>query len=114
MIPASARARLGRIVVLLALCLALTGCGKSKITQENFDKIKNDMTLKEVEAILGEGTSQGGDGANVAAQVGVDVTGGLGGPQGPSTVPYLWEHGKKSITVNFRGGKVVGKEKAGF
>jgi hypothetical protein len=114
MIPASARARLGRTAVLLALCLALTGCGKSKITQENFDKIKKDMTLKEVEAILGEGTSQGGDGANVAAQFGVDVSGGVGAPQGSPAVDYVWEKGKKSITVTFRGGKVVAMRKDGF
>jgi hypothetical protein len=106
-------ARLGSRAVLLALCLALTGCGKSKITQENYDKITNGMTLKEVEAILGEGTSQGGDGANVAAQFGVDVTGGVQS-SAPSTVDYVWEKGKKSITVTFKGGKVVGKRKDGL
>jgi hypothetical protein len=112
MIPASARARVGRMAALCALCLVLIGCGKSKITQQNFDKITNDMTLKEVEAILGEGTSQGGDGANVAAQVGVDVVGAQA--SAPSTVDYLWEKGKKSITVTFKGGKVVGKRSSGL
>ena len=76
MFTAFAHGRVGKLVLLLALCLLLAGCKKSKVTQENFDKIKNDMTLKEVEAILGEGTREGGDGANIAAQVGVDVTGG--------------------------------------
>lgn len=113
MIRASARGRLANLAVLGVLCLALAGC-KTKITPENYDKIKTDMTLKEVEAILGEGTSQGGDGANVAAQVGVDVTGGVGGPQRPSTVDYVWEKGKKSITVTFKGGKVLKNRKDGF
>ncbi len=111
MLRASVLGRLGGIAVLVALCFTATGCGKSKITKENFDKIKNDMTLKEVEAILGEGTSQGGDGANVAAQVGVDVTGGAAAP---STVDYLWESGKKSITVTFKQGKVMQKKSSGL
>jgi hypothetical protein len=114
MLPASALARATRVVVLCALCLALSGCGKSKITKENFDKIKeNEMTLKDVEAILGEGTSQGGDGANVAAQVGVDVSGGVGAQQSPGT-EYVWEKGDKSITVTIRGGKVVHKRSKGL
>jgi len=111
MMRASALVRLGGLAVLLALCLAVAGCGKSKITKENFDKIDNGMSLHEVEAILGEGSSQGGDGAVVAAQVGVDVTGGA---PPPSTVDYLWEKGKKSITVTFRQGKVVAKKNVGL
>jgi outer membrane protein assembly factor BamE (lipoprotein component of BamABCDE complex) len=41
----------------LAVCLSalLLGCG-SKINQENYAKIQNDMTMKEVKAILGEPT----------------------------------------------------------
>jgi hypothetical protein len=110
--PTSAFARL-RILSLLAFCLIVAGCGKDKITKGNFDKINNDMTLKEVEAILGEGTSQGGDGANVAAQFGVDVSGGVQA-SAPSTVDYVWEKGSKSITVTFKGGKVINKKSSGL
>ena len=92
------------------LCFILAGCGKSAITRENFDKIQNDMTLEQVEEILKKG-SQVGDGSNVAAQFGVDVTGGA---RPPSTVDYVWESGNKSITITFRQGKVVGKRSAGF
>jgi hypothetical protein len=113
MTSALAHSRLGKIVVLLVICLLLAGCRKSKLTQENFDKIKNDMTLKDVEAILGEGTSQGGDGANVAAQVGVDVSGGVAA-QAPSTVDYVWEGDKKKITVTFKQGKVIAKKGSGL
>ena len=35
--------------------LALTGCGKSKINQANFDKLEKGMTLEEVEHILATG-----------------------------------------------------------
>ena len=100
MFTAFAHWRVGKLVLLLALCLLLPGCKKSKVTQENFDKIKNDMTLKEVEAILGEGTREGGDGANIAAQAGVDVTGGALA-QSSSTIAYVWESGNKKITVFF-------------
>ena len=110
MARASTPARFGMAIAFCALCFVLTGCGKSKVTKENFDKVKNDMTLDQVEAILGEGTKQG-DGANMAAQVGVDVTGGAGSS---STVEYVWEGGKNTITVSFRQGKVVQKRNTGL
>jgi hypothetical protein len=100
------RAHLGGLIVLAALCIPLTGCAKSKVTQENFDKINNGMSLEEVEAILGPGKDAGGDGSLVAGQFGVDVTGGA---RPSSTVRYIWESGKSSITVSFRQDKVVGK-----
>ena len=111
MMRVSALVRTGGLAILLGLCLAAAGCGKSKITKENFDKITTGMTLSEVEAILGEGSNQSGDGSVVAAQVGVDVSGGAAAP---ATVDYLWEKGKKSITVTFRQGKVVTKKSSGL
>jgi hypothetical protein len=111
MAPNSPRARLGGLAVLLALCVLAAGCaGNKKITQANFEKIKNDMSLSEVEAILGPGDKQG-DGSNVAAQAGVDVNMGAA-PS--STVDYVWESGTKKITITFRGGKVVGKTSSGL
>jgi hypothetical protein len=110
MVRASRPARLGMVAVFCALCFILTGCAKSKVTKENFEKIKNDMTLEQVEAVLGEGTKMG-DASLMAAQVGVDVTGGAG-PS--STVDYVWERGNNSITVTFRQGKVVQKRSSGF
>lgn len=44
-----------RTVLLTSCCIALLAC--SKLSQTNFDKIKNDMTMKQVIAILGEPTS---------------------------------------------------------
>jgi hypothetical protein len=46
----------GRFIPLFAVafCLVLSGCsGKGKPTKANFDKIKKDMTDKEVEALMG-------------------------------------------------------------
>jgi hypothetical protein len=111
MLPTSAIARLVGFALLLVLSCVLCGCAKSKVTKENYEQIKNNMTLEEVEAVLGKGTPTGGDGALVGAQVGVDVTGGA---RGPSTVEYVWESGKKSITVAFNRDKVVGRRSSGF
>jgi hypothetical protein len=105
----STSARLASLAILGVLCLILTGC-KNKVTKENYDKITNDMTVDEVEAILGSGTKQG-DASNMAAQVGVDITGGAGSP---STTDYTWESGQKTITITFRAGKVVRKTNVGL
>jgi hypothetical protein len=41
----------------VALCLVVSGCsGKGKPTKANYEKIKNDMTEKEVEALMGPAT----------------------------------------------------------
>jgi hypothetical protein len=112
MILAHFSPRRGTLMLLLVCsCLIAAGCGASKITKENFAKIKNDMTLQQVEAILGSGSKQGGDASNVGAQFGVDI--GAGAPP-PSTVDYLWERGNKSITVTFRNGKVVASKNSGL
>jgi hypothetical protein len=111
MMPAIAHTPRGWIAVLFALCFILTGCGKTKVTKENFEKISNGMTLEEVEGVLGEGTQVGGDGSLVAAQAGVDVNAGA---RPSSTVQYNWESGKNSITVYFRQGKVVLKKSSGL
>src|SRR5262245_48679042 len=111
MVPAQNLARLVRMTLPLTLCFILVGCGNSKVTKENFEKIKNDMTLDQVEAILGQGAPQG-DGSMVAAQAGVDLTGGA---PPPSTQDYLWENGNKSITVTVnKQNKVVQKRSTGL
>jgi hypothetical protein len=94
--------RLGLVAVVLAVCLLLPACGNSKVTKPNFDKITVGMTLSEVEAILGKGSKvDEGDGSNVAAQVGVDVTMGAGPPRKTGDT-YTWDgKGDKSITVFF-------------
>jgi hypothetical protein len=48
--------KLTRIILMLVLACALAGCGNSKISKENYDKIKEGMTKTEVIAILGEPT----------------------------------------------------------
>jgi hypothetical protein len=106
--------RLVLLTLLVLVCSMIPACRPSKVTQDNYDKIKTDMTLQDVETLLGRGTKdEGGDaGAGVAAQVGVDV----GGPErgGKGVVTYNWESGNKKITVHFVNGKVTNKQKEGF
>ena len=107
--------RRGRLVTaLLFLCLLIPACGKNKVTKDNYEKIKNDMTLAEVEAILGKGAKdESGDGSGVAAQFGVDVSGpAKAGGRGVDT--YVWESGGKTIKVFINNGKVTNKSKEGF
>ncbi len=91
------------VVVLGSLSLFLAaGCSGAKgVSQSNFEKIENGMTLSQVEAILGEGK----EGASVAGAIG-EMAG-----QGAA---YVWEDGDKKITVMFKDDKVVSKTKVGF
>jgi hypothetical protein len=43
-----------RAALVIFVCLMLAGCG-SNLTKENYEKLKEGMTQKEVEAILGKG-----------------------------------------------------------
>jgi hypothetical protein len=111
MFTSSPIARLGWVVLVLMLCLVLPACGKKKVTKANFDQIQNDMTLAEVEKVLGAGTKQEGDGSTMAAQFGVALT------PAPSTrtgETYQWESGNKTITIFFNNGKVASKTQSGL
>ena len=87
-------------VALMVLLLAfLAGCGK--VTQANYDKIETDMTLAEVEGILGKGTEKAG------------VAGAIGDLAGAGKV-MTWGDETKSITVTFANDKVVTKAQKGL
>jgi hypothetical protein len=102
--------KFARLAVVLALCLLVPAC-KSKVNKANFDKIKAGMTLEEVENLLGKGTKEGGDGSNVAAQFGVDLS---SAPVAGAGETWTWESGGKSITVIVREGKVVATRSSGL
>ena len=76
-------------VVILLLCLA--ACG-SRLSQENFDKIREGMSQKEVREILGEPVNASG-----------------GSVLGLSGEEAVWRNEKTTITAHFLNDKVVSK-----
>ena len=84
--------RLARTAIALSTALLLVACG-SKITAENFERIRNGMTQKEVVAILGEPTE--------TSAIGI---GGLSG--GMAT----WRDGGTEISVQFVNDKVQARQ----
>jgi outer membrane protein assembly factor BamE (lipoprotein component of BamABCDE complex) len=77
-------------VAILLLCLA--ACG-SRLTQENFEKIREGMSQKEVREILSEPVNA--EGASFL---------------GLSSGEAVWKDDKTTITVRFLNDKVLTKE----
>jgi hypothetical protein len=83
---------------LFPFVLLMTGCGSSTVTKANFDKLKPNMTVAEVEGILGKAT-RGGEKPEAKGKEGVI--------QFPFTL-YKWGDDKKYINVGFDdGGKAA-------
>lgn len=103
----------GRASAVLVLCLSMFACADKRLSKENFAKVKDGMSLEQVNDILGRGEKEtGGDGgAGVAAAVGVNVGGakGAGGAE-----MYKWGNDEKYIRIGFRQNKVVFKDMRGF
>ncbi len=79
------------------VCLvALSGCG-SKVTAENYGKVKEGQTEAQVVEILGTPTSSETQ----------------SGPLGSGS-KKVWKDGDKTITVGLLNGKVIIAEKSGF
>lgn len=90
---------------LLLLCFALlfvglSGCGPA-ITKSNYDRIETDMTLSEVEAILGKGTEQGSSDASFG---GLSMT----------AKNMVWQNDDQIITISFFNDKVKAKAQFGL
>ena len=84
------------------LMLVVSGCGKSvNVSKEAYDKIEDDMTLAQVQDILGKGELQTG------------ASRGIGDIAGSARI-YEWVDGDKKITVTFVDDKVAGKARAGL
>jgi hypothetical protein len=82
--------------VALVCVVALPGCG-SKVSSDNYAKIKPDMGEADVQKILGSPTSTNED----------------KGLLGPMTTK-VWKDGDKTITVVFMQGRIFNMEKSGF
>jgi hypothetical protein len=77
-------------VAILLMCLA--ACG-SRLNQENFEKIREGMSQKEVREILGEPVNASG-----ASLLGL------------SSGEAVWKDDRTTITVHFLNDKVVSKQ----
>jgi hypothetical protein len=87
----------------------------SKVTKDNADKVKNGMTVAEVEEILGPGTKLAASEVQVkklpgGMQFGQDLkkllqSGGTG---------LKWEDGNKSVRIGFQNGKAAIINKSSF
>ena len=73
-----------RLVLILAVAVAVSCSGK-RITKANADEVREGMTKKQVESILGS-------------------------PSSRSTDTYVYRQGKESVTIIFKDDKVAEKE----
>ncbi len=98
-------ARKGTLVVLslaaFILTIAVAGCSKPGVSKANFDKVKNGMTLVEVQKILGEGKK------------GISITSTFGKLVGQGTT-YVWEKDDIKISIIFKDDKVISKNALGL
>ena len=86
--------RVPRLLGVAILLLYLAACG-SRLNQENFDKIRDGMSQKEVREILGEPVDASG----------TSILGLSGGEA-------VWKDDKTLITVHFLNDQVVSKRMA--
>ena len=86
----------------ITIILFLTSCS-GKLNKNNYDKISNDMSISQVESILGKGESQ--------ASSNVDL-GEYGG--NISSEVMTWQSGTKVISITFSNGKVMAKAQNGL
>jgi hypothetical protein len=88
----------GIAVAALAACLALDGCQR-KLTDQNLSCLKQDMSPKEVESILGQPNKQ--DMRELPLQADVKTL---------PVLRYVYEQNGKTVTIHFVDGKMIGQD----
>lgn len=86
-------------------CSGSKGNG-SKISQSNFDKIKEGMTEAEVKSILGPPSNE--------TSASVSRTDPKTGTTAQSNSQMSWGDGDRSITIDFTNGEEIGKKQQGL
>jgi SmpA / OmlA family len=81
--------QLGSLLLGVALCVFLVGCGATKVNKANYDKVKQGMTEAQVIDILGAPT---------------DTKPSMGGGK-----LLIWKSGTNIVNVTFLKDKVIGK-----
>lgn len=84
----------------LVLLSVLVGCEK-RISQSGYERIKTDMTLSEVESILGPGTEQVSSDTSFG---GISMTG----------KNVVWQDKERIISITFLNDKVMAKAQIGL
>ncbi len=106
------RTKRGILIASVVLSLAAAAC-TGRLTRENYDKVANGMTPKDVESILGPGTEQAS--TAVAAPSAAMPIPGSGSPASAASAKVLmWHSGAKAITVTFVNDKVAAKSQVGL
>jgi hypothetical protein len=90
------------LLVALVVCVAVVGCGGSRLSKSNYDTIETGMTEAEVDAILGPGET------DTSIDVADASVGGINVP-GMSAANKTWNDGERSIHIGFMNGKVQTK-----
>jgi hypothetical protein len=96
--PSSALPMASVLAAALIACVLLPGCQR-KLTDENLNCVKMDMSPKEVESILGPPTRQETREMPLQADV--------------KTLPvqrYIYEQNGKTVVIHFVDGKLIGQE----
>lgn len=88
--------------IFLLVFLFLLSCS-SNLNKENYDKISNEMTLKQVELLLGRGESQASSNINLG-EYGKNI----------SSEVITWQSGTKVISITFSNGRVMAKAQNGL
>ena len=92
--------------ILIALTLSLAACEEKTISDDSFNQIKTGMTRAEVENLLGfSGTDDTSSGTSISGA-------GLASGTDSSEKTYTWKAGATTVTVIFKDGKVIHKQKS--
>jgi hypothetical protein len=88
--------------IIISFSLFLFSCS-GKVNKDNYDKISNDMSVSQVESILGKGESQATSNVNLG-EYGGNI----------SSEVMTWQSGTKVISITFSNGKVMAKAQNGL
>ncbi len=92
------------LLICVASVCVLAGCEK-KLTDDNYDKVKEGMTIYEVQGVIGKGEKQEISGMSIS---GAAVAGGAGRN---SQDTYIWKEGANTWTMIFQDGKLLSKQR---
>ncbi|HBJ35235.1 MAG TPA: hypothetical protein DDZ51_10870 [Planctomycetaceae bacterium] len=88
------------LVLVLIFVAAIIGCG-NRLSINAYDRIKNGMSVSEVESILGQGTEQASSDTGYG---GISMSGKV----------LVWQDGHRIISITFLNDQVMAKAQVGL